>query len=421
MGAVRHFLLLPIVIYHAFAGDALDTWTVRSSGKLGLHFVTHTSELFIAGGEGGSVLTSQDGVNWSKQSLESNTVLRAVTSDGSSNFVAVGSSGTLSVPTVFRSSNGREWAMQEITLRDFLGNVSTNESRDLGRLGSVAYAGGSYFVGGNGEQGSKLFYSLDLTNWHAATPWEPPSDFGPYYSALVPARLQESDVLIAAGTIWAPVRLGTMQDSPPIWRFEEVHRAGVGYIRSGAYGNGILLVVGMEMAALVSTNGRDWTTRRTGEPLAFPNQSSPDYLRLNYFVGESLAFGNGTFVACCGVDDILVSTNGIWTKRVTGMSQGLRSIAFGAGRFVAAGGSNIVSSAHISTPGLSIQREVGAEPKLRISGEIGREYLLERSPDLSTWTAAGRSILAEPRTGAALDLNSSALFYRVSLVVSPTP
>ena len=206
--------------------------------------------------------------------------------------------------------------------------------------------------------------------------------------------------MVAAGSIWMPIRLGTLQhvNSEPVWSFQDVHPAGTGYVQTGAYGNGIFMLVGMEMPTLVSTNGRDWTKRIIGEPPVFPNNPTPNYMRLNYFVGNSVAFGNGTFVVP-GSNDILVSTNGFWELRSIPIDSGSRYIAYGAGRFVIAGGKNIFASDHVSTPGLSVQRERGSLPKLHVSGEIGRELParafarpdhLDRSRSVKVAPAEGR-------------------------------
>ena len=403
----------------SFAVDALDVWSLRYSGNRDLRFVRYTGGLFIAGGEGGRIVTSPDGLNWSQQTANTNTLLSAATSDGFSNFVAVGQTRTLPAPAVFRSSDGRSWSEHKISVWDHLGNVSTNLHQDVGSPQSVAFSGGSFVMGTStlSPKLSTLFHSRDLTNWYEATPPELRFFDFPSYNALVPAKVSGEDVMVAAGSIWMPIRLGTLQhvNSEPVWSFQDVHPAGTGYVQTGAYGNGIFMLVGMEMPTLVSTNGRDWTKRIIGEPPVFPNNPTPNYMRLNYFVGNSVAFGNGTFVVP-GSNDILVSTNGFWELRSIPIDSGSRYIAYGAGRFVIAGGKNIFASDHVSTPGLSVQRERGSLPKLHVSGEIGREYLLERSPDLITWTEADRLKLPLPKVEWPLDLSSPLSFYRASLL-----
>jgi hypothetical protein len=205
-------------------------------------------------------------------------------------------------------------------------------------------------------------------------------------------------------------------NSPPAWNFQEVHPPGDGYAMSVAYGNGTFVMVGLEMATFVSTNGRDWTARIIGEPWVFPNPPTAEYLRLNYLVATSVAFGNGTFVACCGAKDLLVSTNAFWERRPIPTGSGLRSIAYGAGRFVMAGLGGIYASAHVAAPGLALHRTNGLPARLEISGEINRDYVLEQSLDLSNWSDSERIHMSLPKTQRTLDSSSGQAFYRARLV-----
>jgi hypothetical protein len=282
---------------------------------------------------------------------------------------------------------------------------------------AVAFGGGGFVMGAYSAQGSKLFYSLDVTNWDAATPRESITDYAtPYYNVLLPVKAPGMDLMIAAGSIWSPIRLGTPAslNSMPAWQFETV--GGTGYAMSGAYGNGLFVLIGIEMATMVSTNGRDWSARIIGEPWVFPNPPTPEYIRLNYLVGDSVAFGNGTFVVVSQQRDILVSTNAFWERRPISIGPGLRGITYGAGRFVVVGGKNIYASAHVSTPGLAFHGESAGRARLELSGEIDREYVLEQSPDLIRWTEADRFRMPLPNVERVLDISSGASFYRARLV-----
>ena len=411
----------------SFAADALDQWTLAYSGNREARFITYTSGLFIVCGEASTLLTSPDGLTWSPQSVVTNTHLYAVTSDGASNFVAVG--GTGSGPVVLRSSDAKSWIPQKITVWNYNGSASTNLAQDVRTPWSVAFADGTFVMGivepNYGEdwsrKGSTLFYSRDLTNWHAATPPEPYRAEWEIraYNVLVPAKVDGIDVIAAAGSIWSPIRLGR-PEQPGLsgaWTFQDVASPANGYAQAGAYGNGMFVLIGMEMPTLVSTNGRTWATRIIGERQVSPDPPFDDYTQFNYLVGNGIAFGNGTFVVAKGTPNtVLVSTNGFWKKHPTNIGEGLWSIAYGAGRFVAVALKNIYASPHVSTPGLSIQREIDTPPKLEISGEVGREYLLESSTDLSIWSEADRWKMPLPQVILPMNLSSHGSFYRVSLV-----
>src|SRR5260370_26278927 len=101
-----------------------------------------------------------------------------------------------------------------------------------------------------------------------------------------------------------------------------------GYALEGVtYATGKFFAVGDLNTILVSTNGNDWTSVRSGVP------------------GDlySLAFGNGNYVAVGSAGEILVSTNGeTWENRPSATSNTLFGVTFGNGVFVAVGGQGTV-------------------------------------------------------------------------------
>src|SRR5438445_12622649 len=66
--------------------------------------ITHGKNLHVAVGQTGSILTSPDGVTWTKQNSRTSQFLRSIVF-GKGTFVAVGSSGT-----ILTSTNGAYWA-----------------------------------------------------------------------------------------------------------------------------------------------------------------------------------------------------------------------------------------------------------------------------------------------------------------------
>jgi hypothetical protein len=70
------------------------TWTLRIPGFNNLNGVTCGNGLFVAVGDGGSILTSPDGVNWTEQTSEANNQLNGV-AYGNGTFVVVGESGAI--------------------------------------------------------------------------------------------------------------------------------------------------------------------------------------------------------------------------------------------------------------------------------------------------------------------------------------
>jgi len=76
-------------------GGAGTTWTQRTSGTGNeLEGVAYGNGRFVVVGEGGTILTSPDGVNWAAQASGTGNNLEAVTY-ANGRFVAVGWFGTI--------------------------------------------------------------------------------------------------------------------------------------------------------------------------------------------------------------------------------------------------------------------------------------------------------------------------------------
>jgi hypothetical protein len=90
----------------------------------------------------------------------------------------------------------------------------------------------------------------------------------------------------------------------------------------------ISLLSGLAIQAAMGSPFQSWHGR----------SPAPAFQTLN-----SVAYGNGRFVAVGGDGAIVTSTNGIdWESSVSNVSLQLRAITFGAGRFVAGGDSGVV-------------------------------------------------------------------------------
>jgi hypothetical protein len=143
--------------------------------------------------------------------------------------------------------------------------------------------------------------------------------------------------------------------------------------------------------------------------------------------GSDIAFGNGIFVVGRSLlrNGFLTTTDGItWAKRDLFSGASVDSVAFGKGTFVAAcsGGTypaGIYQSRSVIDPIIQIDKQAGLQAMtLAISGQQERQYRLQTSSDLQTWTdyrgytnTTPTVIFQEP-----LPLGSTQLFYRV---VSP--
>ena len=112
--------------------------------------------LFVAVGEAGTILTSPDGVTWTRQN--SNTLFNLYgVSYANNQFIAVGDSVVLS-----GSSDGVTWSVEDVS-----GTLSLP-------LNGVCYANGQFVAVGNNQ----IMTSADGSNWNSLPP-EPSGITGP--------------------------------------------------------------------------------------------------------------------------------------------------------------------------------------------------------------------------------------------------
>jgi hypothetical protein len=119
---------------------------------------------------------------------------------------------------------------------------------------------------------------------------------------------------------------------------------GSNVINSIAFGNGIFVAVGNNGTITTSTDGVTWTARTSGV------STNPLY-GVYYLNGNFIAVGGG---ASGGTGGITTSTDGItWTKRTTPSSTAneLYSVAYGNGYYVAVG--NFSTTAGVYSTNLS--------------------------------------------------------------------
>ncbi|WP_196160712.1 fibronectin type III domain-containing protein [Reinekea sp. G2M2-21] len=120
-----------------------SSWTTGSNWA---DIAYNGTNLFVAVGSEGCVITSSDGVSWVERSSGVSENLSSVIWDGTQ-FVAIGANGTL-----LTSTNGSPWTQQTLP-------VSANLSR-------LIYAAGTYVATGNS---GTILTSTDATNWTQQT------------------------------------------------------------------------------------------------------------------------------------------------------------------------------------------------------------------------------------------------------------
>ena len=153
----------------------LEEWTVHDTGDAGsLYGVAYGDGRFVAVGEGGTVLTSSNGLDWTQRQSGTDQRLNAI-AYGDGFFVAVGNEGFVGV-----SSDGIEWVSPGVP-------VDPHSGSEAGDLHDIAYGNGRFVaVGSYGPFGSA--YGNENHFIHASNPfsWEftwiphPPMDAGPH-------------------------------------------------------------------------------------------------------------------------------------------------------------------------------------------------------------------------------------------------
>ena len=119
-----------------------------ASGTSALRSLTHAGGTFVAVGDGGTIVSTIDGMNWTPQTSNSSNNLNGVTYGGI--YVAVGDSGT-----ILTSGNGANWTPV------LAAGISTNTNlRQVASFGSLSVA-----VGDAGT----IVTSKDGANWYAQT------------------------------------------------------------------------------------------------------------------------------------------------------------------------------------------------------------------------------------------------------------
>lgn len=248
------------------------------------------------GTNGFAARSSDDGLTWQEFRLAK--PLSGVFFGGGV-FIAIASDGT-----IHRSLNGETWIEQAaITSR---------------ALTCWAYGSGTFVLGGTL---GTIFSSTDAVEWI-------PRSSGPYDSLSGVAFGQGLFVAVGgkpnAAEAETPIDSAVIRTSPDGIAWTTLNPGYTRWLSDVSYGSDQFIAVGKSGTILTSADGIEWEGRDSGTT----NDLS------------GIAHGMGTYVAVGGFDEshvILSSIDGItWIQRASG-SNVLSSVAFGNGKFVAAG------------------------------------------------------------------------------------
>lgn len=299
----RKLILLTIVFCLgslAALTSGLDTWQVRNPQPTlrVLRAVAYGNDTFVAVGEEGTVLTSNDGIEWNPQPQPTTNIFYAIVyAEG--RFVAA--SGLGFQGAFLTSTDGTNWVTTQV--------VSEG-------LRSVTYGRGLFMAGGSL---GKVFQSYDGTNWteravSGAGGFDVIVTFcGDYFIACPSSDGTTTGAVYSSdGTNWF---LPSSAQRP-------------GY--AVAFGNGVFASANSINAVVVAARPTFWALRQTGLPS----------VRVN-----DMSFDSGMFVAVGSSGLIATSPDGTnWTVRASGVDQSLRGVAAGNGRWVAVGNGGMLLS-----------------------------------------------------------------------------
>ena len=300
----------PPSIYYAYRSTDGVNWTGEPTSVEGYGIAASPGSFTLVGGSM-SILTTPDGIGWTERNVGV-LINAAAATYGNGLFVTVGSGGK-----IFSSPDGSTWTSRTNT------SLGTNFT-------SVAYGADGFIAAGLGHVGRRVG---QRHNWTQTI-----SSGGPV------------SALAFGNGVYVGVTGSTIYSSPDGASWTARASASSGSLNGATFGNGKFVVVG-DTTVMTSSNGINWSSASSGISTRL----------------VSVAAGNGLFAAV-GDDGttIRISTDGLsWSSVSSALKSGsLTGIAFGAGRFVAAGGSNLETD----------------------------------SPDGKTWTARSLGVSAGPWT-----------------------
>jgi hypothetical protein len=297
------------------------TWTKKDIGDLGVYprGIAFGNDLFVMVASD-AVLTSPDGIRWSKTPADLDMVIFDVhfangmfyiSGDDERFFVSANGLDWTNHPTDYlfydiafgngtyvasgpygilaSSPDGASWTLRTQT-------VSTSE------LEGIAYGHGIYVAAGRDHT---VLTSPDGIQWTPRTVGTSSIFYGARYLNGTFFLLGVLDIYLSQdGVGWTEVNLPSGSSS----------LAGI------TYGNGLYVAVGGSGTTYTSADGMAWTLNDIGS---------------DWFKG--VAFGNGVFVAVGSYKKVFTSIDGVnWTEKNVDASY-LQDIVFANGKFVAVG------------------------------------------------------------------------------------
>ena len=329
----------------ATSSDNGISWTARSSGvaadlySAGLEDSQAITRVIDVTGDGGTLLTSSDAIQWTAGISGTTSLLRAI-AYGKGAFVSVGDSGSIQA--------GVPWMT--------LAKVTSLELR------AIACANSNYVIAGGDDSHAIILTSANQTDW-----------------ALVYSNsIGFINKLTFDGNRFQAAGNGQVLSSADRVNWT-VTVIGPTNLNAIACGNGICLAAGyypgpfvyLNPASLRSTDGVTWV------PVGAPP-----------FVANAMAFGNNLFVAVgyVGQGAIATTSDGVvWTSQTNPGSDSLSAVTYASGMFVAGGPKDVL----LSPDGTNWSKIAGASsgPSIAFGTQGFVSPCFFTSPDGTNWSS----------------------------------
>ncbi|MCI4626006.1 MAG: hypothetical protein L3V56_08590 [Candidatus Magnetoovum sp. WYHC-5] len=269
------------------------SWSKGTSGYNGeLISVTYGNDKYLAIGNGGSVFLSSDGVKWEEVATV-DASLRAVTFKGGK-FYAVGSSSDGSRGVVYSSDGAGLWTLEGEVDMPLYAIAYSDDA-----LVAVGYYGLTVISAGDGE-----WETVEVSNVSSFS--------GVFYV---------DDFFVAIGETFDKHGVFAMSsDDNKTWTLYTIYDTV--FLNGVAYGEGKYAVVDNNGMIYSSTNGRSWYDSVYG------SNGPPN----------SVTYGDGKFLTVGYNGKVLVSSDGVsWDYISVGNSLGLLDVIWGNNLFVGVG------------------------------------------------------------------------------------
>ena len=307
-----------------------------------LYDITHNNNQYVVVGQGGSVITSTDGLIWTLQTTPITDVLRSVVWAGQplDQFVAVGNGGT-----VMTSSDAINWYIQSTDTISALNDVMWDGSQFVA-VGNPQYAGENILVL-TSPDGSSWTRHNTTNFWASLTGTA--SDGSHYLAVGYGGAILGSD----SGASWYSISHGVSQDLWDVtwdgnqfaavgnlgtivtspngvdWTQQPVNLQGSPHLRGITWDGDEFIAVGQYATLLFSSDGVAWTKRSTGQIM---NITFRDVI----WAGDPL----NKYIIVGSLGTILTSDDGTtWIPHDLGLDMHvLKSVAWSGSKLVIVGG-----------------------------------------------------------------------------------